>query len=357
MKFLHWWAAALFVGLVTADSADAQVLFPCTLKHTNRELCGRVIDFTHNHGRDRRIWSKALCEKRDLYVYLPPNFDPCKRYRLGIFLHGASHDEQFFLKVVRMYDKAIACGDLAPMILAAPDGSFHGRPSWQCAATWFANTRGGKFEDFLMGDVWEFLFAKFPIRPEREAHALMGASMGGSAAFAHAIKHKDRIKTAVVFAPALNLRWVDCHGDQFGPFRPDCWGWRETTRPWEVIGRLNPLCRIRYHAIYGKAAGYGPEAIAELSRINPIEMMERHNLQPGELDLFISYGGKDEFNIAAHVESFLYEARRRGIEVGVAYDPNGTHDLATGARLFPCAVRWAAEKMAAYDAADLPAGR
>ena len=34
-----------------------------------------------------------------------------------------------------------------------------------------------------MTDVWNFLTTSFPILPEREAHALVGPSMGGSAAF------------------------------------------------------------------------------------------------------------------------------------------------------------------------------
>ena len=46
----------------------------------NRQLHGRVLDYTANHGQDRRIYSPALCQKRDLYVYLPPCYDPCKQY-------------------------------------------------------------------------------------------------------------------------------------------------------------------------------------------------------------------------------------------------------------------------------------
>jgi len=73
--------------------------------------------------------------------------------------------------------------------------------------------------------------------------------------------------------------------------------------------------------------------------------MERCNLQPGELNLYVAYGGKDEFNIAAQVESFLYVARQRGVEVSVNYDPNGRHDLATGHRLMAGALQWAADRV------------
>ena len=42
----------------------------------NRKLKGKVLDYTANHGCDNRIWSRMLGQRRDLYVYLPPNFDP-----------------------------------------------------------------------------------------------------------------------------------------------------------------------------------------------------------------------------------------------------------------------------------------
>lgn len=318
------------------------------LERVNRCIHGQVLDFTHNHGHDRRIWSPALCEKRDLYVYLPPDFDPHKRYPLAIFLHGAGLDETLFLNsMVRDLDCAITTGKLPPAIVAAPDGSLRGRPSVFNMASFFANSDAGRYEDFLMIDVWDFLMDNFPIRPEREAHCLIGASMGGSAAFTQAIKHKDKIKIAVGFMPALNLRWVDCHGHYEAPFRPDCWGWREQAHPCEVIGRPG-FFKIRFHNLYGATIGHGPDALLKLSRFNPVEVMEHYDLKPGELDLYVAYGGKDEFNIMAQVESFLYVAKERGIAVTVGYDPNGRHDEESARKLLPDAFAWISPLVAPY---------
>jgi hypothetical protein len=90
------------------------------------------------------------------------------------------------------------------------------------------------------------------------------------------------------------------------------------------------------------------EALESISRENPIELLDRTNVQPGELEMFIAYGGKDQFNIAAQVESFLYVARQRGLNVGVAYDPNGMHDFATALRLFPEITSWLRPRVAPY---------
>ena len=68
-------------------------------------------------------------------------------------------------------------------------------------------------------------------------------------------------------------------------------------------------------------------------------------LKPGELDMYIGYGGKDEFNVDAQVESFLYAARERGLEVGVGYLPNGRHNVKTVYQLFPGMVDWLAVRL------------
>jgi S-formylglutathione hydrolase FrmB len=312
----------------------------------NRRLCGQIVDHTHNHGADRRIWSSALCQWRDLYVYLPPGYEPGRRYPLGIYLHGATQDEQSFLHgQVVLFDQAISSGQLAPVIIAVPDGSLQGRPSLLNPASFFANTPAGNFEDYVQQDVWDFVVEHYPIRPERAAHALVGASMGGAAAFNHAMKYKERYQIAIGFHPALNMRWIDCHEHYRSNFDPCCWGWRTRLKPNESLGRTKGFA-LRFKYLLDPLIGRGPDAIARLSAFNPIEMLERYDIRPGDLDLFIAYGGKDELNIDAQVESFLYVARERGLEVAVAYEPRGRHDLATAMRLFPEMVAWVAPKVA-----------
>jgi hypothetical protein len=120
-------------------------------------------------------------------------------------------------------------------------------------------------------------------------------------------------------------------------------------RPFEVIGRPKEILKIRFCNLYGALIGHGPDAMEKLSRFNPIEVMDQFDLKPGELDLYIAYGGKDEFNIPAQVESFLFRAKERGIAVGVDLDPNGRHDEASGKRLLPAAMRWVVPLMEPFD--------
>jgi S-formylglutathione hydrolase FrmB len=340
------WMVLLWVDVIGLGQAPPAILGRHQLERANRSLHGQLVDFTRNHGADRRIWSPTLGQRRDLYVYLPPNFDPSRQYPLVIFLHGAAQDEQFFLQAqVHHFDRAIAEGIMPPAIIAAPDGSRHGRATVYTPTTFWANSRVGCYEDYVMFDVWNFLMEHFPIRPEREAHALVGLSAGGTGAFALAIKHRDRIKVAMGFMPLLNLRYVDCHGHYRRPFDPSCEGLRERMHGLEPLGRRR-LFVLRFHDLFFPLFGFGPEAIAGMSRINPLELMEQCNLQPGELELYVAYGGHDEFNVAAQVESFLCRARERGIAVAVDYDPAGKHDLRTGLRQLPAALRWAADRVA-----------
>ncbi len=83
------WMAAVLLALLPWSFASANAVHRlCGLNRVNRQIHGRIVDFTHNHGADRRIWSPALQQKRDLYVYLPPGFDPCRQYPLLLWLHG-----------------------------------------------------------------------------------------------------------------------------------------------------------------------------------------------------------------------------------------------------------------------------
>ena len=312
----------------------------------NSKLKGRVLDFTNNHGFDNRIWSHALCQKRDLYVYVPPGYDPQISYSFAIYMHGAMQDENSFVRdIVQHFDEAIVCGRLPPFIIAAPDGSLKGRASILRSASFWANSPAGRFEDWVQQDVWDFVNLNFRIRPEREAHALIGASMGGTGAFGQGIKYRDRFRIVIGVFPAVNLRWVDCHQHYERKFDPDCWGWRSRLKPLEVVGRPAGPFKVRAGEFFGSVTGLRPDAIELLSSFNPIELIDRYGLKDGELSMYIGYVGRDEFNIDAQVDSFLYFAECRGIHITTDFDPCGHHNVQGGLKLLPNILTWIAPQV------------
>jgi S-formylglutathione hydrolase FrmB len=358
-------SAGLLAGLLSLclplAVAGAILDRPPDLAAVNCRLKGRVLDFTHNHGADHRIWSSALHQYRDLYVYVPPGFECHKRYPILLWLHGLAVDEQSFLTehIAELFDRAIVCGQIPPLIIAVPDGSITGRANILSPGSFFINSEAGQFEDYLIDDVWPFLMTHFPIRPEREAHAVGGTSMGGYGAYHLALKHQDMFRVVLGIFPPLNLRWVNCRGRYMANFDPYCWGWRTSVnRGREVIGRFYAgLITVRVRRLLYPLFPPGPDSVAKLSRENPIEMIDRFHLQPGVLAMFVGYGGRDEFNIDAQVESFLFRACcQRGLKVTVAYDPKGHHDLATAMRLAPSALRWLGEQLRGHDVSPRPEG-
>jgi hypothetical protein len=94
--------------------------------------------------------------------------------------------------------------------------------------------------------------------------------------------------------------------------------------------------------------GLGDEALIALSQENPIEMLDTFHVQCGELDMYIGYGGLDQFNIDAQVESFLYRARERGLCVAVGYEPKGKHDRPTALKLVPGIIDWLGPRLAPF---------
>jgi S-formylglutathione hydrolase FrmB len=201
-----------------------------------------------------------------------------------------------------------------------------------------------------MVDVWNFLHEHYPIRPEREAHVMAGVSMGGGAAFHTAIKYRDRIGVVVGFMPPLNTRWIDCHGRYRSKFDPACWGWRtDFTHGHEIVGQFYGIVRIKLKRIFDPLYDRSdPASVAEISAENPIEMLQSLDVKPGELEMCVAYGGEDQFHLDAQVESFLYVAEARGLEVHVCYDPKGKHDVATADRLFPCVLKWLSPRLEPY---------
>jgi S-formylglutathione hydrolase FrmB len=351
VTFARWLGVLLFFSFCCSRvSATGWRKETDDLLRINKTLAGQVIDHTANHGKDLRIWSRALHQRRDVYVYLPPGFDPRQRYPLVLWFHGFAQDEQSFLReVAPRLDAQIRAGKLPPFIAVAPDGSLEGEPCHAKPGTFYINSRAGRFEDYIMQDVMEFTLNHYPIRPEREAHVLAGLSMGGFGAYSLGIRHRNQFGVVVGVYPPLNLRWVDNEGRYFAPFDPERWGWRnKVTSRHEVIAKFG-LIRVTIGQVVDPIFGNNREdALEQVKRHNPIELLESTNLQPGELQMYVCYGKHDEFNLAAQIESFLYVARQRGLDVGVGVDPDGHHNLETAVKLLPGVVEWLGPRLAPF---------
>jgi pimeloyl-ACP methyl ester carboxylesterase len=313
-----------------------------------RRLKGRIIDHTSNHAQDNRIWSRSLHQWRDLYLYLPPAYNKNQAYPIMIYMHPFALDERTFLRVIPMIDEAIACGKLPPIIIAAPDGSIDGEGCLAKPGSFFLNSNAGPYEDYVLQDVWDYVTNRYPIRTERNAHVLCGVSMGGFAAYNLGIRHRDAFGIVIGIHPPLNTRWADVDGNPRAKFDPRRWGWRTGfDTPNEVLANFGGLIKIKLGPVVNPVFGVGDEALLGIAENNPLELVLKTKLRNGDLSMFVGYAGRDEFNIDAQCDSFLYFCKFRGIGVAVAFEPDGHHDGITARKLAPAAIRWLAPQLEA----------
>jgi S-formylglutathione hydrolase FrmB len=343
MRWLFMLAACLVLAFHSCQ-AEVHAGTQLSLTRLNRKLAGQLIDYTDNHGVDRRIWSNLLQQRRDLYVYVPPHYDPTRRYPVLLWLHGVDEDEKDFVELggLAAFDAAMAAGLLPPLIIAIPDGSYPGKPILFGPNPQWANSQIGPYRDYLLKEVWPWMLHNYPILPQRESHILGGFSAGGGASFRLAMLTRQDFGICMGIHPDLNIRWLDCHGNYLAPFDPHCWGWRTSVDDGkEVLGRfLCGLLKLRVRLLIYPLYGKGPEAVDLMSEANPIEIMIRENIRPGELAMWAGFGGKDGFNIKAQVDSFLYVAQERGLTIHTIYDPLGTHSWRTGRKFLPDMIAW-----------------
>jgi S-formylglutathione hydrolase FrmB len=321
---------AVYIVLTIVRPVRAQLLNNVSLERVNHRLAGHVVDYTNNHGCDRRIYSPILGMPRDLYVYVPPGYDPANSYSLVLFFHMADVDEHFFLgsKLLTELDDLIACGAIPPMVVACPDGTYEGWNRLNAKHSLYVNGCGGRFEDHIMQEVVPFLMSNFSIRPEREAHALLGTSAGGYGAMGLAIKHRDFFGTIATLAAPLNLRYWTCDDVYFENFNPETFRWNTRYDRNQVVGKFYAgLMKVRARRFLSPVFGEGEAAAARITQTNPADLIVTTNLQPGELAIYVNYPGRDNFNFDAQDESFEWVAAQRGIAVTLVRDPGATHSL------------------------------
>jgi S-formylglutathione hydrolase FrmB len=340
-RFVAAFVLLLFVP--AASPARAQLFSLVNLDHLNSKLRGRLVDHTRNHGTDRRQDSSVLGGPRDLYVYLPPCYDPSIAYPLIIFLHGSDVDEHDLLDPsdIKILDQLIVQGLMPPVIVAAPDGTYEGINHINATHSFWVNGLGGRFEDHVVGEVLPFLMRTYSIRPERQAHALMGISAGGYGAMAIGLKHRELFGAVATLAGPLNMRYDTCDQGYHGKFNPSTYRERVDYDPELVIARYYfGLLRRKVKKYLEPVYGDGSDVVSLIAHDNPADLLESTNLQPGEMALYVNYPGLDNYNFDAQNQSFIWLAAQRGIQVDVSVVPRGRHNLRYFQRAEPPAYLW-----------------
>lgn len=154
------------------------------------------------HGIIQRhtYYASTLAAERELYIYLPPNYDPARAYPILYLLHGRGELANAWLDMGyanRIADNLIAAHRLQPPILVMPLGfSIPTLDDLYAPNVWHAAER---FADELLTDILPFVESRFPIT-ER---AIAGLSMGGYQSQGIALSQPQRFIAAGLFSGAF----------------------------------------------------------------------------------------------------------------------------------------------------------
>jgi pimeloyl-ACP methyl ester carboxylesterase len=335
--------SAVLIVLALATPGRAQYLGCVNLDRVNRRLSGNVVDYTQNHGADRRIYSPILGRPRDLYVYLPPGYNPSCSYPLVVYMHVANVDEHYFVgsKMLANLDEMIVQGKCPPMVVACPDGSYGGSDLFCEPHSLYVNGNGGRFEDYVLQEVIPFLRANFAIRPEREALAFLGTSAGGYGAMSIAIRRRDLVGAVATLGAPLNMRYWTANQEYFEDFNPASYRWNSQYDPNQIIGVFyHGVRKTRAERYIGPVFGDGPGVVSQIIATNPADVLLSTGLRPGELPIYVHVGGRDEWNFDAQDESFAWLAAQQGVEVTFVKDPEASHNARYFREALPCAFLW-----------------
>ncbi len=141
--------------------------------------------------------------ERELFVYLPPAYDPAQRYPLVLMLPSHGNTAQSLLNwrgwgegVDQQADRLILSGACPPFVMVLPDtwtalgGSLH-----------LNSPLLGNYETYLLEEILPFVEGRYPLLPDRRA--VMGRSSGGYAALVFAMRRRGLFQAVAAHSADL----------------------------------------------------------------------------------------------------------------------------------------------------------
>jgi S-formylglutathione hydrolase len=137
-------------------------------------------------------------------IYTPPGYSQSSRPDpLLLLLHGGNESARDLTRFVRLLDKAVATGQVAPLVVAMPSA---GR-------SLYMDYKDGsqKWETFILRELLPHLRRTLHVSDERRLTFCGGYSMGGLGSLRLAFKHPDVFGAVAALEPAIEpaLSWKD----------------------------------------------------------------------------------------------------------------------------------------------------
>src|SRR5947209_340912 len=152
--------------------------------------------------------SKTVGVKRKAQVYTPPGYPTDKKYPVLYLLHGIGGNEYEWTRAGSapvILDNLYADKKLVPMIVVFPNGraakDVTARDSKAKQSPAFA-----AFEKDLLTDLIPFVEKTYPVKTDRESHALAGLSMGGGQSLNFGLNNLDTFAWVGGFSSAPNTK-------------------------------------------------------------------------------------------------------------------------------------------------------
>ena len=154
--------------------------------------------------------SNTVGTDRKATVYLPPKFDPARKYPVLYLLHGIGGDEREWLQGVPnvILDNLIADGKAAEMIVVMPNG--RAQENDRAEGNVYAGFQAfANFEFDLLDDLIPFIEGKYNVQADKMHRAIAGLSMGGGQSLNFGLAHMDVFAYVGGFSSAPNTKMPD----------------------------------------------------------------------------------------------------------------------------------------------------
>ena len=164
-------------------------------------------DIPHGTLETVEYKSNTVGTVRKATVYLPPKFDPAKKYPVLYLLHGIGGDEREWLQGVPnvILDNLIADGKAAEMIIVMPNG--RAQENDRAEGNVYAGFQAfANFEYDLIDDLIPFIEGKYKVQADKMHRAVAGLSMGGGQSLNFGLAHMDVFAYVGGFSSAPNTK-------------------------------------------------------------------------------------------------------------------------------------------------------